>query len=418
MANLNDKQVEAYNLMRAGVSIFLTGPAGSGKSVCIKAFMDSCDNRKMALMSTTGASAILIGGTTLHSYLGIGLGTGSAEYLSDKIYKSNWFRKRWVDLDCAIIDEISMLDPDLFDKLEYIARVVRGNSYPFGGIQLVLSGDMLQLPVVGSTKFCFEAKTWNQCVTHTIYLTKIIRQKDIVFQECLNKIRVGNVDKSVVKILDKLVGTKLTNEFGIKPTRLFSKNMDVNRINDQELDKLAESGIEFREYIMDIVTYVKPNDIVHTIEKFKKNCNAPEVLQLCVGAQVMLLKNLDLDAGLANGSRGVVIDFVEDIPMVKFINGCERLIDHNVWLVEENGQEILRCQQIPLKIAYAVTIHKSQGTSLDYVEMSLKSCFEYGQAYVALSRAKTLDGLSIIDVDYDLIKAHPRAIEYYKSLEK
>lgn len=405
--------------MRNGISLFLSGPAGVGKSACIKAFVDTCgDTRKIAITSTTGASALIIGGTTLHSYLGIGLGHGTVETLSNKIFESKWYRKRWTDLDCLVIDEVSMLNPDLFDKLENIARIIRGTSHPFGGIQLVLSGDFLQIPVVGSQKFCFEAKTWNDCIIETVYLTKIIRQSDVVFQECLSNIRIGNITDSVVEILNSRVGKELTNNLGIKPTMLFSKNVDVDRMNDLELDKLAADGREFNEYKMDISVYTKPGDVHYTLEKFRKNCTAPELLQLCVGAQVMLLKNLDLEAGLANGSRGVVTGFVEDIPMVTFLNGCERLIDYHVWLVEENGVEILRAQQIPLKVAYAITIHKSQGCSLDCALVDISECFEYGQAYVALSRVKTLEGLSLVGVDYSYIKAHPKAIEFYKNLEK
>lgn len=405
--------------MAQGISIFLTGPAGTGKTSCIRTFVDTySDSRKIAITSTTGASALLLGGTTVHSYLGIGLGHGTAQVLAEKIVKSKWLLKKWVELDCLIIDEISMMPPDLFDKLEEMARMIRSNKHPFGGIQLVLSGDMLQLPCVNSEKFCFEAKTWNECIIETVYLTEIIRQGDVEFQNCLNNIRIGNLTKKTIKMLDSRVGIDLVNDFGIKPTMLFSKNIDVDRVNDEELDKLAQDGRDFNEYKMDMAVYTKPNDIVYTIEKFRKNCNAPDVLQLCVGAQVMLLRNLDLESGLANGSRGIVTSFVEDIPMVQFVNGKKILIDYHVWLVEENGVEILRAQQIPLRVAYAITIHKSQGCSLDYVQIDLSQCFEYGQAYVALSRVKTLKGLSIADIDYDFIRAHPKAIEYYKSLKK
>lgn len=419
LTDLIDKQIYAYNRMAQGISIFLTGPAGTGKTSCIRTFVDTySDSRKIAITSTTGASALLLGGTTVHSYLGIGLGHGTAQVLAEKIVKSKWLLKKWVELDCLIIDEISMMPPDLFDKLEEMARMIRSNKHPFGGIQLVLSGDMLQLPCVNSEKFCFEAKTWNECIIETVYLTEIIRQGDVEFQNCLNNIRIGNLTKKTIKMLDSRVGIDLVNDFGIKPTMLFSKNIDVDRVNDEELDKLAQDGRDFNEYKMDMAVYTKPNDIVYTIEKFRKNCNAPDVLQLCVGAQVMLLRNLDLESGLANGSRGIVTSFVEDIPMVQFVNGKKILIDYHVWLVEENGVEILRAQQIPLRVAYAITIHKSQGCSLDYVQIDLSQCFEYGQAYVALSRVKTLKGLSIADIDYDFIRAHPKAIEYYKSLKK
>jgi len=373
-------------------------------------------HRRIAVTSTTGTSALLLNGTTLHSYLGIGYGNGSVNSMVDKIYSWTWLRKRWTELECLFIDEISMLDPDIFDKLEEIARIVRRNTSPFGGIQIVLSGDFLQLPCVGTDRFCFEAKSWNKCITRTVYLNEIMRQGDNVFQDVLNKVRVGDVDDQVKKVLDSRIGAKLSNEFGIKPTCLYSQNRDVNIINDKELDKLAEDGRQFYEYKMDIVVCSGVTNRSAVIEKFKKYCTTPEILQLCKGAQVMLLKNLDIPNGLANGSRGVVTGFVSDMPCVRFLNGEERVIEQNVWEIEENDKKILRAQQVPLKVAYAMSIHKSQGCSLDYSKIDLSDVFEYGQAYVALSRVKSLEGLSIIDINYDYIDAHPKAVEYYESL--
>jgi ATP-dependent DNA helicase PIF1 len=373
-------------------------------------------HRRIAVTSTTGTSALLLNGTTLHSYLGIGYGNGSVNSMVDKIYSWTWLRKRWTELECLFIDEISMLDPDIFDKLEEIARIVRRNTSPFGGIQIVLSGDFLQLPCVGTDRFCFEAKSWNKCIKRTVYLNEIMRQGDNVFQDVLNKVRVGDVDDQVKKVLDSRIGANLSNEFGIKPTCLYSQNCDVNIINDKELDKLAEDGRQFYEYKMDIVVCSGVTNRSAIIEKFKKYCTTPEILQLCKGAQVMLLKNLDIPNGLANGSRGVVTGFVSDMPCVRFLNGEERVIEQNVWEIEENDKKILRAQQVPLKVAYAMSIHKSQGCSLDYSKIDLSDVFEYGQAYVALSRVKSLEGLSIIDINYDYIDAHPKAVEYYESL--
>jgi len=386
-------------------------------SSVIKKFMKEQQyNRAIAITSTTGTSALLIGGTTMHSYLGIGLGRDSVKKLSEKILKFTPYRKRWQDLDTLIIDEVSMLSPALFDKLEAVARIVRQNELPFGGIQLVLSGDFLQLPVIGSDTFCFASKSWETCVPHISYLDEIIRQSDPIFQDCLNNIRLGKCPDYVQEILNKRVGIELKNGYGIKPTKLFSLNYKVNEINDKELDLLAEDDREFNEYTMIIDTCSNIRNKSRTIEKFVKNCTTPEVLQLCVGAQVMLTKNLDMENKLANGSRGVVTKFVNDIPMVRFLNGGEHLINHYLWEVEENGRKILFATQIPLKIAYALSIHISQGCSLDYVEIDLSEVFEYGQAYVALSRVKTLEGLSIIDVNWQKIKAHPQALAYYKKL--
>lgn len=415
---LKDKQREAYEYLARGDNILITGPGGTGKTSVIKMFIKNYENsRRIAVTSTTGTSALLINGTTFHSFLGIGYGTGSVESIVHKIFSWAWLRKRWLSLECLIVDEVSMLDPDLFDKIEEIARLVRNDKRPFGGIQLVLSGDFLQLPVVGVDNFCFEALSWNKCITHTVYLNEIIRQSNVVFQEVLNSIRIGEVTDQVRDVLDSRIGVKLDNGMGIQPTKLYSKNMDVDHINNKNLDLLAKDGRQFYEYEMNVHIYSGVSNKDAALQKFLKFCAAPEILQLCIGAQVMLIKNLDLANGLANGSRGVITGFINDMPLVRFLNGEERLIEYNVWEIEENEKRVLRAEQIPLKVAYAISIHRSQGCSLDYAEIDLSGVFEYGQVYVALSRLKSLEGLSITAIEYELIQAHPKAVEYYFNLE-
>lgn len=414
---LNNKQNEAYSLMTRGQNLFLTGPAGTGKTSIIKIYVKTYGcARKIAVTSSTGTSALLMNGTTLHSYTGIGLGTCKVENIVTKINQRNYLRKRWLELDTLIIDEISMISPALFDKLEEIARIIRQNNFPFGGIHLIISGDFCQLPCIGEKKFCYEAKTWKKCISHTIYLDEIIRQSDSEFQKCLNHIRMGEVPKDVEKILQSRVGKIVTNKYGISPTRLFPLNYDVNRVNDQELDKLAADGREFFEYEMTIIPYGSCGNLQIAKDKFRKNCVAHEIVQLCVGAQVMLIYNMDLDSKLANGSRGVVTGFSNDLPVVKFLNGSEYVIDYHSWDMTENNTKILKAIQIPLKLAYAISIHKSQGCSLDCVEIDLGQIFEYGQGYAALSRVKTLEGLSISSLDITKIKAHPKAVSYYQSM--
>lgn len=414
---MKKKQSEALSLLEDGQNIFLTGPGGVGKTAVLKTFINS-STMNIAVTSTTGTSALLLNGTTLHSFLGIGLGTKSTKHLVDKILSQGWLRKRWVLLECLVIDEVSMMHPNLFDKLEEIARIVRNNDKPFGGIQLALSGDFLQLPCIGTMHFCFQAKSWKKCIPNIICLDEIIRQGDRKFQDCLNAVRLGNITEGVRKILDSRVGIKLSNGFGICPTKLYSKNVNVEKENDVELDKLAQKGKEFCAYEMDIQTYHSSKcQKDFTIKKFKKFCPAPTYLELCVGAQVMLVKNIDLLCGLANGSRGIVVGFTpEDIPIVRFLNGKERPIGMELWEMEEQDKVILRAYQIPLRVAYAISIHKSQGCSLDYAQIDLSNIFEYGQAYVALSRVKSLRGLSISAIDYNCIQADPVAVAYYETL--
>ena len=413
---LSEKQKYAYDCILEGKNILLTGPAGCGKTSSIKLFYSKYKKTKnIGMTSTTGISAILIGGSTLHSFLGIGLGKDSTDTLYMNILNNNRLLKKWKELDILIVDEVSMLSPDLFDKLEHLARIIRKNTLPFGGIQLVITGDFCQLPCISSEKFCFESKTWDKCINETIYLTEIFRQNDTVFQECLNELRIGNMSQKTIDILKSRVGVELNNENGIIPTKIYSLNRDVDAENDRELQKLfSKDNVESYQYELEYQVFKKNLKFVQ--EKIKKTCIAPQLLELCVGAQVMLLYNIDVEAKLANGSRGVVIGFEDDLPVVKFLNGEQRIIEHKEWKIEDNGELIMSIMQIPLKLAFACSSHKTQGITLDYADVDLGSIFEYGQAYVALSRVKTLNGLRIKNLDIDKICAHPKAIDFYNKL--
>lgn len=418
---LSEKQQSTLDLMLAGESIFLTGPAGVGKSAIIKAFMEQSENKHIAITSTTGISAVHIGGSTLHSYLGIGIGEDDAEKLISKI-KSKWYsQNRWKKLQTLIIDEVSMLTGELFDKLEYIAQEIRMNDEEaFGGVQLILCGDFLQLPPVDKSDnkvpdYCFSAECWNSCIKHTIHLTEIFRQNnDVAFQKALNQIRFADFDSDTRELLDSRIGAELKNEMGIKPTKLYTTNAKVNRVNTKELMKLRD-GRKFKKYKMKTEPIGNAPNFV--VDRCKKNCIVVPELLLCIDAQVMLLTNLDLENGLANGSRGVVTKFSEHgFPTVAFLNGMEVEIEPHVWDINENEQPVVSIRQIPLKVAYAITIHKSQGSTIDYAEIDLSKSFEYGQSYTALSRVKSIEGLSIIGIDYLKIKAHPLALDFYNNL--
>ena len=374
--SLSNKQKQAYNLIKNGYSIFLTGAGGCGKTSIIKLFYTEFKNRKnIGITSTTGTSSILIGGSTIHSYLGIGLGTSDVETIYMNIKNRSIILNRWIDLDVLIIDEISMLSPHLFDKLEHLARVIRKNDLPFGGIQLIITGDFLQLPCVNSSKFCFQSKSWGNCIKNIVYLNENFRQDDPKFQKCLGEVRIGELSKDSIQILKSRENIKLENELGILPTKIYALNRDVDTENQIEINKLFKKNndLEFYEYQMSYEIIAKKGFKGNVEEKIIKNCSAPAVLELCVGAQVMLLWNMDLEAKLANGSRGVVIKFIDDLPLVRFLTGEERIIDNHTWKIQENGVDIVSITQIPLKIAYAISIHKCcQENTLIFTNTGIK----------------------------------------------
>lgn len=420
--SLTKKQKYALDTMIKGKNIFLTGPAGTGKTTIISLFKKMITTRIIGLTSLTGISAVLLGGCTLHSYLGIGLGTGSFEVLFERIKKNYKAKMKWLQTDILIIDEISMLSPQLFEKLNMLGKSIRQIDLPFGGIQLILCGDFLQLPVVRNSSFCFESKVWNECIDETVYLNEIVRQIDPEFQNILGNVRIGNITKDVKKFLNtRIVSDEKDekdeeNKNHIKPTRLYTTNKDVDAINEIELYKLNDGVIDYFQYDLKIDFYVTQRNEGDYIQRIIKSCPVPSELIVCKGAQVMLMYNMDVECGLANGSRGIVVDFDNDLPIVEFLNGQKRKIEFHNWEIEDGKQKILKITQIPLKLAWSLTVHKAQSCTLDLVKVDLNNVFEYGQAYVALSRVRTKEGLGILNINYEAIKAHPKAIKYYDDL--
>jgi ATP-dependent DNA helicase PIF1 len=419
---LNQKQQEAYEIMCSNESMLLTSMAGTGKSFLIKYFVEKNKlDRNIGVTSTTGISSLAINGKTLHSYLGIGLGKDSTTELAMKILSKASIKAVWNKTQTLIIDEISMMSPELFTKLENVARIVRKDVRPFGGIQLILVGDFLQLPVVGTDKLCFESPVWDKCITKVVSLTEIVRQKDSQFQKCLNEVRVNKLSTESITLLKSLQNRKLSMLGDIKPTYVYTTNANVDEMNDIEFNKILTPDNTVRKYDMDF-DYTHPSKphyyTTDFIDRSKKNCNAPTSVSLCVGAQVILLINLDCENKLVNGSRGVVTSFVENIPVVRFYNGVETLIGYNSWEydvdVKKDELVSMYIQQIPLKLAWALTVHKLQGSTIDFAIVDLNNVFVFGQVYVALSRCKNMEGLSIVGLNIQAISAHPKAIEFYR----
>ena len=416
---LTKKQQQVVDLVFQKENVMISGPGGTGKSflihhiISLKSKLLFDESHKMGVTATTGAAAVLIGGTTVHSFLGIGLGIDDVPQLITKIQKCKKI-DFWKSLQILIIDEVSMLSVELFDKLERIARLIRGNDKPFGGIHLILSGDFLQLPCIKG-EFCFKSLKWKKCIPNVICFDEILRQTDSEFHEILNRARFGKITQKDIKhiksnCLQNFPDT--TEPHVIKPTMLLCKRVDTDIINNTELQKIK--NVQIYEY----------NKTIFWLENSdQKVLNAlsyiPESVRLCVGAQVMLTVNLNIDDQLVNGSRGIVVDFCKNccgklIPVVQFIDK-KITVDLFKYTIENNQNiAIVTVLQIPLQLAYAITIHKSMGSTLDCAYIDFTDVFEYGQAYVALSRIKSLKNLYVTNIKTSSFKAQPAALCFYE----
>lgn len=406
MTQLNVLQQNAYDNILNKKNVFITGSGGVGKSYLIKAvFQKLSKTKKIAMTSMTGVSANLIGGQTIHSYLGIGLGKQSFDLLYKKISASKFLLRKWVSIEILILDEISMLTLELFEKLEKLARHLRNSQLPFGGMQLIFSGDFLQISPIETNNFCFESTLWNKCINETIYLKEIIRQKDQLFISILNKIRIGCIDDEVKEVI-KSREVKYLSETGLIPTMLYSTNVKVDNTNKRYYDKLEE-----KEYNYEIKYAWKQN--VYDRLRYENLVKFHTKLELKIGCQVMFLINKD---NLFNGSRGVIKEFIGGYPVVLFADNTKRIITYETLSIEENDIEIMSYSQLPLRLSWAITCSKSVGMSCDLLRVDFKNIFAYGMAYVALSRVRKLENLYIRNLDFNLIYTNPKAKKFYEDL--
>jgi len=427
METLTSEQKQAFDAVIEGKSIFITGPGGTGKSYLLKLIYDlvpQLTHKKVAVTALTGCAALLLGphARTLHSWTGIGLGKEPSRYLAGMVRRSKKAIERWTKTDILVIDEVSMLTPELLEKLNTISQLIRRNSKPFGGLQIIFVGDFYQLPPVfkeSDCSFAFESPTWSSLIQDTIHLTKIHRQADPVFQEILMEAREGALSQESLAILESRKGLKW-KKLKIRPTLLFTRRNEVDQVNDINMKMLlADESVDREEYtVSPAISSAKKADVKKAIEKMDKDGQYTTTLMLATGAQVMLLINKNFDVGHVNGSRGVVTGFTESgprLPIVQFKNGDPVPIDYHTWTSNEN--EGITRKQIPLRLAYAITIHKAQGSTLDSALIDIgRSTFEAGQAYVALSRVKSLEGLYIWDIDPLAFRTHPRVSAFYKHL--
>ena len=432
---LNTDQLHGFEAIKEGKNIFLTGPAGTGKSHLIRHIVHWAESvgKRIAVTAMTGCAALLLGthASTLHRWAGFGIAREPADVLAVQALKKPFIKRKWKTTDILIVDEVSMMTPELFEKLDFVGKRVRASLQPWGGIQLIFCGDFFQLPPVTkgisgemlTGRFVFESPAWKAADLHPVILSKIERQTDPVFQTLLNECRIGAPSEESVALLKSRQGLDWKSNL-IRPTLLFSRNTDVDTINEKNIAALKKP---LRMY--DAATaIVKPEaattppelskeEVDSHVMRLDNDANYCAHLELCVGAQVMLLTNLDIEKGLVNGSRGVVIDFQmgTGLPIVQFLHGEPKTIGYHSW--ESTDCPFVTRRQLPLRVAYAITIHKSQGATLDCALVDIgSSTFEYGQAYVALSRVRDLNSLYVWNLNPAKIMAHPTVVKFYSTL--
>lgn len=441
---LSKEQQNAFDKYVQGQNIFITGPGGAGKSALIKMIYQHAYShfKNIHVTALTGCAAVLLNcrAKTLHSWAGIGLGNETIENLIIKIKKNKFTKTLWRETEILVVDEVSMLSLKLFDTLNEIGKKIKGNSRPFGGIQLIFSGDFFQLPPVGNRedsdtqKFCFESSEWNNVFQPDcqIQLKKIFRQTDDVYSGILNQIREGKIKRKSYELLLQYVGrdcSTSTSQLVAEPTKLYPTRNRVDVINNTKMAELTGEEREFKiKQIKDLEiskqdrltrANFSEKDIQNELEFLANNLMCEKEIKLKIGSQVMSIINIQSDTGLeiCNGSQGIVVAFcgITGCPSVRFNSGYERVMTKNVWSSDKIPG--IGISQVPLILAWALTIHKSQGATLDAAEVDVGSgIFECGQTYVALSRVKSLEGLYLASFDVTKICVNKKVKDYYERL--
>jgi hypothetical protein len=399
-------QEQALAILKTGANVFITGEPGSGKTHTVNQYISYFRSHDIepSITASTGIAATHVGGMTIHSWSGTGIKRSLSPYDLDAIATREPLVKRLMAAKILIIDEISMLDAVVLDMVDQILVTVRQNTQPFGGVQMIFVGDFFQLPPIpepgSQARFAFESRAWARANPIVCYLSEQHRQEDEVYLGTLSAIRRGDIDDSVYEHLETRRMTE--PEIGKQVTRLYTHNADVDRINTDALKKIAG---EMRSYKMDSQGNAK------LIEGLKKNCMSPETLALKVGATVMFTKN-NFEAGFVNGTLGTIesFEFSTGKPVVRTDAGKMIVVETMEWAIEDGGKILAKVIQVPLRLAWAITIHKSQGMSLDAAHMDLGRAFEYGQGYVALSRVRTIEGLYLQGLNARALEVHPTVL--------
>ena len=411
-------QSQALSILKTGANVFLTGEPGSGKTYMINEYAAYLREQGIepAITASTGIAATHIGGTTIHSWSGIGIKTKLDKHELGKIVSNKYIAKRIYHARVLIIDEISMLSAETFSMIDVVCREIKQKTESFGGMQLVLVGDFFQLPPIiktekennaqiaflgkSSARFAYDSSAWERVNPVVCYLTEQYRQDDQNFLSILSSIRRNVFGVNQLRYIEtrKIKDGSAPN--GVP--KFFSHNIDVNRVNDEMLASLKG---EQRTFLM---FSQGPEALIVAL---KKGCLSPEILRFKVKAAVMFTKNSP-KKGFMNGTLGMIDGFnkVSGYPMIKTREGKIIEVEPMDWIMEEDGKARAKITQLPLRLAWAITVHKSQGMCLDEATMDLSQVFEFGQGYVALSRVRRLSGLYLLGWNDLAFQVHPEIL--------
>jgi len=397
-------QDEALAILKTGLNVFLTGEPGSGKTHTINQYVAWLQERgvEVAVTASTGIAATHINGMTIHSWSGIGIKRDVSDYDIEMIQSREKTAKRIIHTKVLIIDEISMLDAATLDSVDRVLRTLRRKAMmpeeSFGGLQVIFVGDFFQLPPVSREKtavFAFESKAWKEANPVICYLSEQHRQEDTDFLDLLSAFRHGTLTPAHRTRLKSRAGILSKQEVA---TRLYTHNENVDRINTESLAKITEKG---RTYEMESRGPKK------LVDALKANCLSPETLELKIGARVMFTRN-NFEEGYVNGTLGTVVEFSSlGLPVVQTKRGL-LTVERAMWEVMDGNRIVAKITQIPLRLAWAITVHKSQGMSLDAAIIDLSQAFEFGQGYVAISRVRSLAGLFLDGFNERALELHPK----------
>jgi ATP-dependent exoDNAse (exonuclease V) alpha subunit len=404
-------QKDALTILQTGANVFLTGAPGAGKTYVLNQYIEYLKEHAItvAVTASTGIAATHVGGVTIHSWAGIGIKDSLSQKEIATLEDKKYLHKRFKNTKVLVIDEISMLSGDTLDLVNQVCKQFKKDARPFGGLQVVLVGDFFQLPPISrdrNPKFAFQSDAWKELSPIICYIGEQHRQEDEELLSLLSMIRQGDGHENSEILRERM---EVEFEDVVSATKLYTHNADVDMIN---AEKLAELDNDKELYSMET-----RGPATH-VQKLVDSCLSPQTLVLKKGAVVMCTKN-NFEKGYVNGSLGEVIGFEEKYgyPIVALNNGREIVVEPATWAIQDGEKTLAEVTQVPLRLAWAITVHKSQGMSLDAAEIDLGKAFEFGQGYVALSRVRTLQGVKLLGFNTDALMIHPSVLEEDKKLQ-